>query len=374
MAEKKRDFYEVLGVNKKATKDEIKSAYRKLAKQYHPDINKSPDAPKKFEEIQEAYDILYDDNKRAMYDQYGMAAFEQGSSTGGAGNPFQGGGFSGAGFGDIDLGDIFSTFMGGGRRRRASTGPQKGDDQSYSIRIDFMDAINGKKVTIPVAYDEQCSHCHGSGAESPSDVSTCPDCKGSGVVHTRQQTIFGVMEGTATCSRCGGSGKTVTKSCHECGGSGYKRVKKDVEINIPAGINDGQQIRKAGLGGRGRNGGPNGDLYIEVIVKPDKRFRREGNDIHQEIALSFVDCALGLTTNIETVYGNLDVSIPAGTQPDQTLRLKGKGVKDLRSGRPGDHYLHVKVETPTSLSPKEKELLKALKEEQDKKDKKWWKK
>ncbi|MCQ2772613.1 MAG: molecular chaperone DnaJ [Bacilli bacterium] len=363
----KRDYYEILGLSKGATADEIKSAYRKLAKQYHPDINKDPDAPKKFEEIQEAYDVLKDDQKRQQYDQFGHAAFEQGAG----GNPYGAGGFGGAGFNAEDLGDIFSSFFGGGRRSgRASSGPRKGEDTLYRIKIDFMDSINGRKITIPLSYDEQCPHCHGSGAESPSDVSTCPNCRGTGTVRTRQQTIFGTMESQGTCPSCHGTGKKVTKTCHECGGSGYKRIKKDIEVSIPAGISNGQQIRIAGKGDRGINGGENGDLYVEVQVKAHSSFKREGDDIHIEVPLSFVDAALGAEIEVDTVYGKVAVDIPAGTQPDAVLKLRGKGVKNLRNGNPGDQYLHMKLKTPEKLSRSQKQLLEQLREEMGGKKKK----
>ena len=371
----KRDYYDVLGVGKSASKDEIKSAYRKLAKKYHPDLNHEPDAAEKFKEVQEAYDILYDDNKRAQYDRFGHAAFSQGGSTGGAGNPF-GQGFSSAGFGDMDLGDIFSSFFGGGARRRAEpSGPAKGQDNLMRIRINFMDAINGKKVSIPVSYDEPCSHCHGTGADSPSDVTSCPHCGGRGVVLTQQRTIFGVMQSESACPHCHGTGKVVRKPCHECGGEGYHRVKRDIPVNIPAGISSGQQVRVSGKGGRGYNGGPNGDLYVEVVVNPHELFTRQGNDIHIEVPLSFVDCALGRTIDVPTVYGQAQVKIPEGTQPDQILKLKDQGVKDLRSGKPGDQYIHIKVKTPTKLSKKQNERLTACASEGDKKDgvfSKWW--
>ena len=372
----KSDYYEVLGLKKGARKDEITKAYRTLAKKYHPDINKSPDAPQKFEEIQEAYDVLKDDAKRAQYDRFGQAAFEQGSSMGGAGNPF-GNGFASGGFGDVDLGDIFSSFFGGGmggRRTRASSGPRKGEDALYRIKISFMDAVNGKTVTIPVTYDEPCEHCHGTGAESPNDYRSCPDCGGTGRVRTRQQTLFGVMEQESACPRCHGTGKIVTKPCSSCGGQGYSRVRKDLEVKIPAGIASGQQIRVQGRGGRGSGGGPNGDLYVEVSVDPDSRFTREGNDVHSNIALSFPDCALGTEVDVETVYGTLEVVVPSGTQPGQILKLKGKGIKDLRTGKPGDHYLHVEVRTPTDLTDREKELLKEFQAEEEKKSSggKWW--
>jgi molecular chaperone DnaJ len=371
MAEEKRDYYEVLGVAKTATKDEIKVAYRKLAKEYHPDLNHSPDAPKKFEEIQEAYDVLYDDNKRKQYDQFGMAAFQQGGSTGAQGNPYQNNGFSSQGFGDVDLNDIFSSFFGGGTRR-SSSGPAKGNDTLYRVRLDFMDAVNGRHITIPITFDEPCPNCGGSGAETPDDIATCPYCGGSGYVATRQQTIFGVMESEGPCPHCHGTGRIIKKHCHVCGGSGYNRVHKDLDVNIPSGINNGQQIRVKGKGERGSSGGENGDLYVEVQVNPDKRFRRDGNDIHTDLNLSFVQCALGASVDSDTVYGPVSVEIPSGTQPEQVLKLRGRGIKDLRSGRPGDQYVHVHVTTPTELTATEKELLTQFQKEEDSKGGKWW--
>lgn len=363
----KRDYYEVLGVSKSASKDEIKSAYRKLAKKYHPDLNHEPDAAKKFEEVQEAYDVLYDDQKRASYDRYGFSAFDQ--TQGGAGasgsNPF-GGGFGGG----VDLNDIFSQFFGGGGRTRnpRSSGPQKGEDRLTRIKISFMDAVQGRKVTIPLTYDEPCSHCHGTGAETPSSVDTCPYCGGAGYVNTQQRTIFGIMESQTTCSNCGGTGKVIKQKCHLCGGKGYSRVKRDLTVNIPAGINSGQQVRVSGKGGRGENGGPNGDLYVEVLVDKHPQFRRDGNDIHIDIPLSFIDCALGTTIEVPTVYGQVTVNVPEGTQPDQVLKVKERGIKDLRSGRPGDEYVHVKVQTPTKLTKAQKDMLRSLQSTFDKKE------
>lgn len=363
----KRDFYEVLGISKSASKDEIKSAYRKLAKKYHPDINHDADAPEKFKEVQEAYDILYDDKKRQMYDQFGMAAFENGGSTGGAGNPFQGGGFSSQGFGGVDLGDIFNSFFGGGSSRSSQNyGPQRGNDTLSRVRISFMDAINGKTITMPITYDENCSTCGGTGAKTSNDIKTCPDCGGRGYIRTQQRTIFGVMENQTTCPKCGGTGKIITDKCPDCGGKGYKRVKKDMDVNIPAGINSGQQLRVAGKGERGVNGGPNGDLFLEIIVSPHQYFTRDGNDIHIEIPLDFVDAILGVKIDVPTVYGDCEVEIPAGTQPNQIIRLKGRGVKDLRKGTPGDEYVHIKLQTPTKISKEQRKLLEEYKKSETK--------
>lgn len=365
----KRDFYEVLGVNKSASKDEIKSAYRKLAKKYHPDINKEAGAEEKFKEVQEAYDVLYDDKKRQMYDQFGMAAFEQGASTGGAGNPFSGAGFGSQGFGGVDLGDIFSSFFGGGQRRQQkSFGPQRGEDTLQRIRVPFMDAILGKKVLVPVSYDEPCEHCHGTGANSAGGIKTCTHCQGRGYVRTQQRSLFGVFESQDVCPECHGSGKIITDKCPECGGKGYKHIKRDMEVNIPAGINAGQQIRVRGKGEHGLNGGENGDLYLEIVIVPHQHFKRDGNDIHIDIPISFVDATLGKTITVPTVYGDCEVDVPAGTQPNQILRLKGRGIKDMRKGTPGDQYVHVLIKTPTKLSKSQKKLLEEYQKNEGKDD------
>lgn len=357
----KRDFYEVLGVSKNASKDDIKAAYRKLAKQFHPDINKAPDAEKKFKEVQEAYDVLYDDQKKAAYDQFGHAAFDQA----GGGNPFQGGGFGGfSGFQDVDMGDIFGSFFGGGQRRsRQPSGPQRGADTQMRLRIDFMDAINGKKLVIPIQYDESCVTCAGTGARSSSDLETCRQCGGSGKQRVRQRTILGMMETETICDNCQGRGKKIKHECQTCGGKGYNRVKTDIEVNIPAGINTGQQIRIAGKGERGDLGGPNGDLYLEIAINKHPHFSREGNDIHLEIPISFVDATLGVTIDIPTVYGDVSMIIPAGTQPDKVLKIKGKGVKDLRGQTPGDQYVHLRIETPSNLTKRQRDLLESFRDE-----------
>ncbi|MFA5236112.1 MAG: molecular chaperone DnaJ [Bacilli bacterium] len=355
----KRDYYETLGLSKGVSKDEIKAAYRKLAKKYHPDVNKAPDAEAKFKEVQEAYDILYDDQKRSTYDQFGHAAFDQNMGQ----NPFQG--FGGGAFQDVDLGDLFGSFF-GGRRSRPQTGPRRGADSFMRIKIAFMDAIKGKRITIPVTYDEPCTRCGGSGAYSSGDVSTCSTCHGTGYVKTRQQTILGTMESQNTCPSCGGKGKTISRSCPSCSGRGFNHVKTDLEVNIPAGIASGQQIRISGKGERGADGGSNGDLFIEVAVQAHEHFQRDGNDIHLEIPISFVDAALGLDIEVPTVYGNVLLKVPAGTQPDKVLKLKGKGVNDLRGGNPGDQYVHLKVATPTNLSRRQKELLEEFQKENGK--------
>ena len=356
----KRDYYEVLGVSKTASKDEIKSSYRKLAKQYHPD-NKETGDEAKFKEVQEAYDILYDDQKRAAYDQFGHAAFDQ-SQGGGPGGPF-GGGFSGfSGFGDgvdIDLGDIFGSFFGGGSsRRKANNGPRKGDDSLMRLRVEFMDVVKGKDQNISFEHNEPCPNCKGTGAETPSDIKVCPTCHGTGTVRRQQRGLFGgVMEVQEACPECRGTGKTITKKCHECGGQKYKRIRKDIQIHIPAGINNGQQIRVAGMGEPGINGGEFGDLYIEINVKPHNIFRREGNDIHIDVPVDFIDCALGRKIEVPTVNGMEKIEIPNGTQFGTVLKMKGKGINDLRTKKPGDQYVHLQIKIPTSLNRKQKAAL-----------------
>lgn len=359
----KRDLYEVLAITKSASKDEIKSAYRKLAKKYHPD-NKETGNEASFKEVQEAYDILYDDQKRSTYDQFGHAAFENnGAGAGGFG------GFNGGGFQDMDLGDLFGSFFGGGSRRKKSpTGPQRGSDAFMRVRIDFMDAVNGKKIKVPINYDQQCEKCGGTGAKNSSDISTCANCHGTGTVKTRQQTLFGMMESQSSCAHCGGTGKTIKNKCEACSGKGYKHVKTEIEVTIPAGINEGQQIRVPAKGERGQNGGANGDLFIEITIKPHSNFERNGNDIHVEIPISVIDAMLGTTIEVPTVYGDVEVKVPEGTQAGQILKLKGKGIKDIRSGNPGDELVHLKVVTPTGLNKEQKELLARFKELESKND------
>ena len=351
----KRDFYEVLGISKTASADEIKRAYRKKAKQYHPDICKEPDAEEKFKEVQEAYEVLSDDNKRAAYDRYGHAAFEQGAGGAGAG------GFGGFGFEDVDLGDIFGSFFGGGgSRRQRQNGPRRGDDHLMRLEIDFMDAINGIKKDIKVTYDAECSHCHGSGAKTPNDVQTCSHCNGTGTVSKQQQSPFGTFVTQTTCPHCNGTGKEIKVKCPDCHGKGYINKTVTVQLDIPAGINDGQQLRVAGKGGRGANGGPNGDLFVEIRVRNNTHFVREGRNIHMTIPISSIDATLGCEVDVPTVQGDVKVKIPAGTQSGTTLRLKGKGVKDLRGSGYGDQMVKVDVKIPTKLSSKEKSLYEQL--------------
>lgn len=361
MAEK-RDYYEVLGVDKNASADEIKRSYRKLAKKYHPDVNKEPGAEEKFKEVQEAYDVLSDENKKAAYDRYGHAAFDQSGGFGGGFN----GGFSG--FEDVDLGDIFGSFFGGGSQRQRRTGPTRGEDRYVQLDIDFMDAIKGKKTEIKINFDEQCSHCHGTGAKTPNDVQTCSRCGGTGTIRTQQRSAFGTFVNQTTCPDCNGTGKQIKVKCPHCKGNGYINKNITVELNIPAGINTHQQLRVQGKGHRGSNGGPNGDLYVEIYVKPHSHFERDGKNIYITVPISAVDATLGCEIDVPTVYGDVTLKVPEGTQPGKTLRLKGKGVKDLRSESYGDQFVKLDVKIPTKLSRDEKELYQKLRNKTSKKD------
>lgn len=363
MAEK-RDYYEVLGISKSATQDEIKKAYRQMAKKYHPDNKETGDA-EKFKEASEAFSVLGDEQKRRTYDQYGHAAFDQ---TSGGANPFSGSGFEGFNFNGGDFGDLndflrsmFGGGFGGGARTSRSRGSSKGDNSFMTIKISFMEAINGTKVSIPVTYDKKCDSCNGTGAKNGTSYETCHTCRGSGRVVTQQRTIFGVIQQESVCPTCGGNGKNIKEPCTSCNGKGYTRVKEEIEVKIPAGINNGQQIRVQGKGQKGFNGGENGDLYIEVLVSAHQFFEREGNDIYLTIPLDFVDAALGTTITVPTVYGEVELKIPAGTQPNQTFRLKDKGVKDIRGNGYGEEYVRVNVKTPTYLNKKQKDILQDFK-------------
>lgn len=362
----KKDYYEVLGVSKDASTADIKKAYRKLAKKYHPDTNSDADAEEKFKEVQEAYDVLNDADKKAQYDQFGHAAFDQ---AGGGGF----GGFS-SGFGGFDdISDIFGSFFSGGgfgsQSRSNANSPIPGDDKFMAIEIDFMDAVHGTNKEIEIMFDETCDHCHGSGAENPDDIKTCPTCHGSGSVNSQVRTAFGTMMREQVCPECHGSGKIISEKCHKCHGKGSisKRVK--VDLKIPEGINNGQQLRVQGKGERGHNGGPYGDLYVEIRIKNNTEFKREGNDIYLNLPLSFSDVALGLKVSVPTIHGDVDMNIPAGSQPKSKLRLKNKGVKDIRTGVYGHQYVILDVKTPTKLSNDQKELFEKLQKLDNKEEK-----
>lgn len=359
----KRDYYEVLEISKDASSDDIKRAYRKLAKKYHPDINKEKGAEEKFKEINEAYEVLSDANKKEIYDQYGFDGLE----NGGMGfDGFQG--FSG-GFSNIN--DIFESFVGGmggfsgfnfgGSRSSRSNSPIKGDNRYLQMSIEFLEAIKGITKNITLNVDKKCDKCDGSGAKSKNDIKTCKTCNGTGKITRQTRTAFGIMQQLSDCPDCHGTGKTITNKCPHCNGEGYINKKENIEVKIPAGISSGQQIRLAGYGDRGYNGGPNGDLYIEIIVKPHKHFVRQGDDIYISIPISAIDATLGTKIDVPTCNGDVSLSIPAGSQPNQKLRLKGYGVKNLRSGIVGDQYVELKIEIPTKITKEEKELYQKLK-------------
>ncbi len=364
----KRDYYEVLGLSKGASEQDIKKAYRNLAKKYHPDVNKDAGAEDKFKEINEAYEVLSDPQKKNTYDQFGHAGMD-----GAAG--FGGGGFSSADFGDIN--DIFGQFFGGGfggggfggSSRRQSNSPRQGQDRYMQMRVQFMDAIFGKTETIKIDVDEQCPDCLGSGAHSKEDVSVCGQCNGSGTVITQQRTAFGVFQSQGVCPECGGTGKKIKRKCGKCNGKGYEHKRVEVDVKIPAGIQTGQQLRVTGKGERGSNGGPNGDLLIEIVVLSHEFFIREGKNIHIEVPISSVDATLGCSIDVPTVYGDVELSIPSGTQNETQFRLRGKGVKDLRGGDQGDQYVKVNVAIPKKLSKEEKELYEQLRAASKKEDK-----
>lgn len=353
MAEK-RDLYEVLGLSKSATDQDIKKAYRSLAKKFHPDVNKEKGSDLKFKEVQEAYDTLMDPQKRAAYDQYGHAGME-GTQ-----------GFGGQGFGQSadfgDLNDIFGSFFGGGstQSRRTSTGPRQGDDRLMRSNIDFMDAVSGKEISFTIDVDELCSECLGTGAFSKADIKVCPTCQGKGQVTQQQRTPFGVFQSTVACPECHGTGKKITKKCTKCNGTGHEHKKVTVDLKIPAGIASGQRLRVPHRGERGVNGGPNGDLYIEIIVAKHKYFIREGSNIYIKVPLSALDATLGTKIDVPTIYGDVELTIPPATQNGTQFRLKGKGMKELNSSHMGDQYLEVKVEVDEKLSREEKELYEKL--------------
>lgn len=352
----KRDYYEVLGLQKGASQDEIKRAYRQLAKKYHPDINKEPGAEEKFKEINEAYDTLSDEQKKARYDQFGH---EDPTAGFGGGSGF--GGFSSSGgFGGFD--DIINSFFGGGRTTRSGANePRQGQDVEKQMNITFEEAVYGCKKKIRLSVDEECIQCGGTGAASKNDIKTCPKCKGQGRVLIRQQTIFGSSTVQTTCPDCNGKGKIVTKKCEACGGKGRIRRTKDVEVTIPAGIQTGMTLRMEGYGESGYNGGPSGDLYISFVCGEHKNFVRDGQNIILEIPISFTQAALGDTIEIPTIDGNVALKIPAGTQSGTKFRLRGKGTKNPKGGiSRGDQIVITNIETPTNLSAEERKLLEQL--------------
>jgi molecular chaperone DnaJ len=351
---KKRDFYEILGVARNASDDEIKKSYRKMAMKYHPDRNPdSKEAEGKFKEAKEAYEMLSDPQKRAAYDQYGHAGVDpnMGGFGGGAG------GFGGGGFSDA-FGDIFGDIFGGGSQGRGGPQVYRGADLRYSMEISLEEAAHGHETQIRVPSWSNCEACHGDGAEPGSKVETCTTCNGAGQVRVAQ----GFFSMQQTCPRCSGSGKYIPKPCKKCHGAGKIKSQKTLEVKIPAGIDDGMRIRSSGNGEPGVNGGPSGDLYVEVHIKPHPVFERDGDDLHCKMPISFVDATLGGEIQVPTLSGKATFDVPEGTQSGRTFRLRSKGIKSLRTSLPGDLYIHVQVETPVKLSQAQKDILKQFDE------------
>lgn len=356
MAEK-RDFYEVLGVSKSAADDEIKKAYRKLAKKYHPDLNPGDkQAEQNFKEVSEAYEVLSDKEKRARYDQFGHAGVDPNFGGGaGAGSGF--GGFGG--FGGFDMGDIFGDIFGGGFSSRGTSGrgPQRGSNVSSQVTISFEEAAFGCEKEVNIYRIENCPDCSGTGAKPGTETATCTVCGGSGQVRSTQRTILGNMQTVTTCSACGGKGSVVKDPCPKCAGKGKIKKGRKIKVKIPAGIDDGQTISLSEQGNVGENGAPNGDLYVSVTVRPSSNFQRNGFDVSYNLTISFAEAALGASVEVPTLDGNVKYDIPEGTQPGTVFRFKGKGIPYLkRSGR-GDQYIRVNIEVPKHLSKKQKELL-----------------
>lgn len=358
MAEK-RDYYEVLGVAKTASEDEIKSAYRKLAKKYHPDLNPgNAEAEAKFKEVNEAYGVLSDADKRAKYDQYGTADPQAGFGGGGFSGGFGGfgsGGFSG-GFEDI-FENIFGGFTGS---RRSNNAPEQGRDLRVDMELTFEEAAFGTKKEINLTREESCDECGGSGAAKGTTAEVCQACHGSGQVRTTQNTVFGSFSSTQQCTACHGTGRIIRTPCKKCGGKGRIRRARRISINVPAGIDNWQAITLRGEGEQGKRGGAAGDLYVYFSVKPHKLFKRRGNDIYLEVAVSFANAALGAEITVPTLEDSIKYKIPEGTQPGTVFRIRGKGIKRLGGNDRGDMYITVGVEIPRRLSSKQKELLRAF--------------
>lgn len=353
MADNKRDYYEVLGLAKGASDDEIKKSYRKLAKKYHPDLNPGDaEAEKNFKEVNEAYSVLSDADKKAKYDQYGHAAFDPGAGGFGGGSGF--GGFGGM---DFDMGDIFSSFFGGGGGARRSNGPVQGNDREARVTLTFEEAAFGVKKEINYNRVEKCPSCEGSGAQKGTSPKTCPKCGGTGSVRVQQRTPFGMMQSTRPCQECHGSGKIIETPCSDCRGSGTTVKRKTLEVNIPAGIDDGQEIVARGQGDAGKNGGLNGDLYISVHVKEHSVFVREGSDIFCDVPITFVEAALGATIKVPTLEGDMDYEIPEGTQTGSRFTLREKGMPSVNGKRRGNLTFKVIVDVPKNLNAKQKDML-----------------
>ena len=361
MAQEKRDYYEVLGVSKSATEDEIKRAYKKLARKYHPDMNPGDkEAEEKFKEINEANEVLSDPTKKSRYDQFGFAGVDPNYGAGG-------GAYGGAGFDFGDLGDIFGSFFGGGfggfgggQQRR--NGPQRGESIRMSVSVSFTEAAFGCEKEVTLDRTEQCDDCHGSGCANGTTPEVCPECHGTGTVQVRRQTPMGVFASTAACTKCGGTGKIIHQPCTTCRGNGRLHKRRTVKVSIPAGIDNGQTISLRGQGHAGKNGGPSGDLLITVMVKPHELFRRDGTSVFCEAPITFTQAVLGAELEIPTIDGKVKYTIPEGTQTGTVFRLKGKGIPVLNGRGRGDQYVTVTIETPRDLNREQKEALRKFSE------------
>ncbi len=349
-----RDYYEVLGVEKSASQDDIKRAYKKKVKQYHPDLNPGDKtAEAKMKEVNEAYEVLSNEEKKAQYDQFGQA----GVGGNGYGGGYGGTGGFGGGFGTGDFGDIFDMFFGGGGSRR-SNGPKRGSDLRYDMSITFEEACFGADKEFEVTRMERCDVCGGSGAEPGSNPATCPECRGTGRQTVTQSTPFGQFQQTRTCPRCGGKGKIINHPCSACSGSGKVRKRKKLSIHIPGGVDTGSRLRMQNEGEPGSNGGGPGDLYVYITVRPHAQFRRQDDNVLYDFKISFAQAALGCETEVPTLDGKVKLTIPEGTQTGTTFRIKGKGFPNVRGYGRGDQHVRVQVVTPTKLTAEQKELLK----------------
>ena len=357
----KRDYYEVLGVNKGATDDEIKKAYRKLARKYHPDLNKdNPEAAEKFKEIGEAYEILSDKDKRARYDQFGFAGVDPNYGAG------QGGGFGGGfGFEDVDLGDIFGSFFGGGfggggSRTNRANAPRQGESIRRTVMLSFEEAAFGCEKEIEIERVEQCTECGGTGAEKGYTPETCSNCHGTGTVKQTQRTPFGAFSSTGPCPNCRGTGKIIKKPCKKCRGTGQERRSRKLSVKIPAGIDDGQCVALRGQAGAGVNGEPAGDVIVTVSIRPHPLFQRDGYDVWCEVPISYAQACLGDKLIVPTIDGKVEYTMPAGTQPGTVFRMRGKGIQAVNGRGRGDQFVKVTLEVPKNLSDHQKELLRKL--------------
>jgi len=354
----KKDYYEVLGLNKNASADEIKRAYRKMAREYHPDVNKTAGSTEKFKEINEAYQILSDPNKRSQYDYYGTAGGQAGQGQGFGGFDF-GGGFQGfENFGEFS--DIFDVFFGGGKSRRS--GPSRGADLRYDLRITLEQAAKGMEKEIEIPHFVSCSTCHGSGAKAGSKPAKCSNCNGSGQIRKTQRTILGSFQQIGTCPACHGSGQIIKDPCPACHGSGREKKKHKVTVKVPAGIDSGYRLRVAGAGDAGEKGAPAGDLYVFIMVEPHGLFNREGDNLYFQAKISFIQAILGDAIEIPTLTGTATLKIPKGTQPNTTFKIKNQGVPNLNHRDKGHLFVLVQIDIPTHLSREQEELLKKYRE------------